>query len=92
MDALVRLEEAGALDPDDREVLADAYRFCERARNRWFLVKGAPGDSLPARSEQMAVLARSLGMTATDLRENYRRVTRRSRNVVERVFYGKTDA
>ena len=91
MDALVRLEEAGALDPDDREVLADAYRFCERARNRWFLVKGAPGDSLPTKPEQMAALARSLGMTATDLRENYRRVTRRSRNVVERVFYGKAD-
>jgi [glutamine synthetase] adenylyltransferase / [glutamine synthetase]-adenylyl-L-tyrosine phosphorylase len=91
MEALVRLEEAGALDPDDREVLADAYRFCERARNRWFLVKGAPGDSLPTKPEQMAALARSLGMTATDLRENYRRVTRRSRNVVERLFYGKLD-
>ncbi len=92
MDALVRLEEAGALDPDDREILADAYRFCERARNRWFLVKGAPGDSLPTKAEQMAALARSLGMTAADLRENYRRVTRRSRNVVERVFYGKVDS
>ncbi|MEA2901880.1 MAG: [glutamine synthetase] adenylyltransferase / [glutamine synthetase]-adenylyl-L-tyrosine [Actinomycetota bacterium] len=91
MDALVRLEQAGVLDPDDREVLADAYRFCERARNRWFLVKGAPGDSLPTKPEQMSALARSLGMTATDLRENYRRVTRRSRNVVERVFYGKVD-
>ena len=91
MDALARLEQAGALDPEDREVLADAYRFCERARNRWFLVKGAPGDSLPTKPEQMAALARSLGMTATELRENYRRVTRRSRNVVERVFYGKVD-
>jgi hypothetical protein len=39
----------------------------------------------------MAALARSLGMTPTDLRESYRRVTRRSRNVVERVFYGKVD-
>ncbi|MEA2933019.1 MAG: [glutamine synthetase] adenylyltransferase / [glutamine synthetase]-adenylyl-L-tyrosine [Actinomycetota bacterium] len=91
MDALGRLEQAGVLDPDDREVLADAYRFCERTRNRWFLVKGAPGDSLPTRPEQMAALARSLGMTPTDLREGYRRVTRRSRNVVERVFYGKVD-
>ncbi|MEA2971755.1 MAG: [glutamine synthetase] adenylyltransferase / [glutamine synthetase]-adenylyl-L-tyrosine [Actinomycetota bacterium] len=91
MDALVRLEQAGVLDPDDREVLADAYRFCERARNRWFLVKGAPSDSLPTKPEQMSALARSLGMTATDLRENYRRVTRRSRNVVERVFYGKVE-
>ncbi len=91
MDALARLEQADVLDPADREVLADAYRFCERARNRWFLVKGAPGDSLPTRPEQMAALARSLGMTSTELREGYRRVTRRSRKVVERVFYGKVD-
>ncbi len=92
MEALVALEQAGVLEADDREVLADAYRFCERTRNRWFLVKGAPGDSLPSRPEQMAALARSLGTTATDLREGYRRVTRRSRRVVERVFYGKLDA
>jgi len=92
IDALGRLEAAGALAPDDRAVLADAYRFCERTRNRWFLVKGAPGDSLPTRTEQMAALARSLGMTTTDLRETYRRVTRRSRNVMERVFYGKVDS
>jgi len=39
----------------------------------------------------MAALARSLGMTTTDLRETYRRVTRRSRNVMERLFYGKSD-
>ena len=90
MEALQRLEEAGALAPDDRAVLAEAYRFCERTRNRWFLVKGAPGDSLPTRPEQLAPLARSLGASPGELREQYRRATRRSRNVVERVFYGKT--
>ena len=71
-------------------ILAEAYRFCERTRNRWFLVKGAPGDSLPTRPEQLAPLARSLGASPAELREQYRRATRRARNVVERVFYGKT--
>jgi glutamate-ammonia-ligase adenylyltransferase len=89
MEALEKLEEAGALDPEDRAVLAEAYRFCERTRNRWFLVKGAPGDSLPTRPEQLAPLARSLGASPAELREQYRRATRRARNVVERVFYGK---
>ena len=87
--ALAGLEAAGALSAEDRAVLADAYRFCERTRNRWFLVKGAPGDALPGRPEELARLARSLGTGPHDLREQYRRVTRRSRGVVERVFYGK---
>jgi len=89
MAALDGLEEAGALSSEDRAALADAYRFCERTRNRWFLIKGSSGDALPSRPEQLARLARSLGAGPQDLREEYRRVTRRCRAVVERVFYGK---
>ncbi|MGQ0520076.1 MAG: bifunctional [glutamine synthetase] adenylyltransferase/[glutamine synthetase]-adenylyl-L-tyrosine phosphorylase [Actinomycetota bacterium] len=88
MDALRRLAEAGAVDAADSAVLAEAYAFCERVRNRWFLVKGAPGDALPTQADQLGRLARSLGCTATELREEYRRVTRRARAVVERLFYG----
>ncbi len=90
MPALVALEAAGALSPEDRAVLAEAYRFCERTRNRLFLVRGAPGDALPSRPEQLTRLARSLGTGPHDLREQYRRTTRRCRAVVERLFYGKS--
>jgi glutamate-ammonia-ligase adenylyltransferase len=86
--ALEALRGAGALDDADASVLAEAYRFCEQARNRWFLVKGGPGDSLPAAPEQLARLARSLGTDGSNLREEYRRVTRRARAVFERLFYG----
>ncbi|HEX3622858.1 MAG TPA: bifunctional [glutamine synthetase] adenylyltransferase/[glutamine synthetase]-adenylyl-L-tyrosine phosphorylase [Acidimicrobiales bacterium] len=89
MAALAALERAGALSGDDHVVLAEAYRFCERARNRLFLVRGSPGDALPSRPEQLARLARSLGTDPQELREQYRRTTRRSRAVVERLFYGK---
>jgi glutamate-ammonia-ligase adenylyltransferase len=89
MAALDALATAGALDPDDRATLAAAYRFCERTRNRWYLVKGSPGDALPTQGDQLARLARSLGTTGGELREQYRRVTRRARQVVERLFYGK---
>ena len=92
MAALDALVVAGALARDDRDVLADAYRFCERTRNRWFLVKGAPGDALPSQPEQLGRLGRSLETTPAELREHYRRVTRRARDVVERVFYRKPDA
>ena len=88
MAALAALVAAGALEEEDRAVLADAYRFCERTRNRWYLIKGSPGDSLP-QGEQLTRLARSLDTTPGDLREQYRRVTRRARQVVERLFYGR---
>ena len=76
------------LDTEGRE---SSYAFCEHARNHWFLVKGSRGDSLPTEGDQLARLARSLGTTAADLREDYRRVTRRARAVMERLFYGKED-
>jgi glutamate-ammonia-ligase adenylyltransferase len=90
MAALAALEAAGVLAPEDRAVLAEAYRFCERTRNRLFLVRGSPGDALPSRPEQLTRLARSLGTGPHELREQYRRSTRRCRAVVERLFYGKT--
>jgi glutamate-ammonia-ligase adenylyltransferase len=88
--ALAALEEAGVLDPDDAEVLRDSYRYCERTRNRWYLVSARPGDALPTALDDLLHLARSLGTTPSELRETYRRVTRRARKVVERVFYEVT--
>ncbi|MBV9252671.1 MAG: bifunctional glutamine-synthetase adenylyltransferase/deadenyltransferase, partial [Actinobacteria bacterium] len=89
MAALVALRDAGYLEPTDADALAEAYRFCERTRNRLFLVRGAAGDALPTQPDQLAKLGRSLDMSGADLREHYRRVTRRSRAVMERVFYGR---
>lgn len=90
MNALAALEDAGVVEEEHAAVLAEAYRFCERTRNRWFLVKGGPGDSLPSQADQLAKLARSLGTTASALRHDYRRVTRRARTVVEDLFYRRT--
>lgn len=86
--ALRALVEAGHLPVEEAEVLEEAYRFCERARNRTYLVVGA-GDSLPTRPELIARVARSLDRTVPELREDYRRVTRRARRVVERRFYDR---
>ncbi|HEX2850453.1 MAG TPA: bifunctional [glutamine synthetase] adenylyltransferase/[glutamine synthetase]-adenylyl-L-tyrosine phosphorylase [Acidimicrobiales bacterium] len=90
--AITALHEAAILTTDDAQVLRESYRFCERTRNRWFLVKGSPGDSLPQQATQLARLARSLDVRPSDLREQYRRVTRRARAVVERLFYGHDPA
>ena len=87
--AISGLVDAGVLDSADGRALLQAYRFCERTRNRLFLVRSAPADALPAQVDQLRWLARSLETTPTELRDSYRRVTRRARDVVERVFYGR---
>jgi glutamate-ammonia-ligase adenylyltransferase len=88
MEALAALERISAVSAEDASILREAYRFCERTRNRWYLVKGAAGDALPTEPLQLAKLARSLDTTGAELRESYRRVTRRARQAVERLFYG----
>jgi glutamate-ammonia-ligase adenylyltransferase len=89
MEALRALEAASVLDPADGATLAAAYRFCERTRNRLWLVRGGPSDALPTDAGTLAQLARSLDTRPNELRDAYRRVTRRARAVVERLFYGR---
>jgi glutamate-ammonia-ligase adenylyltransferase len=92
VDGLARMASRGHLDQADAEILALAYRFCERARNLRYLLAGAPGDALPTDGAEAQRLARLMGYThqpVTALRDDYRRLTRRARAVVERVFYGQ---
>ncbi|MDQ6839274.1 MAG: bifunctional [glutamine synthetase] adenylyltransferase/[glutamine synthetase]-adenylyl-L-tyrosine phosphorylase [Actinomycetota bacterium] len=89
LEALDALVDAGALIGDDARTLATCYRFCEQTRNRLFLVRGSAGDALPSTGHHLSTLARSLDATPSDLRQEYRRLTRRARRVVERLFYGQ---
>jgi glutamate-ammonia-ligase adenylyltransferase len=92
MAALGLLERDGVMAAGDVEVLRAAYRFCEQTRNRWWLVGSDPAgaDALPQRRGDLARLARSLDTTPAELRADYRRVTRRARRVVERLFYANS--
>ena len=90
MGALDALAAAGVVTAADADVLRRAYRFCELTRNRLCLVAGAPLDALPPQGSQLLLgLARSLETTPSRLREDYRRVTRRARRVVDRLFYDR---
>jgi len=95
--ALEVLGDVELLAPADLAALRDSFRFCEQTRNRWHLVGAlpggaSPGDALPTEPDQLSHLARSLGTTPSRLRDDYRRVTRRARRVVERTFYGIAEA
>jgi glutamate-ammonia-ligase adenylyltransferase len=90
IDALERLRAHALLDADDADVLEEAYRFCERARNAQYLQTAKPSDALPtdrAALERLALLLGYVHRPHSALRDDYRRVTRRARRVVERVFY-----
>jgi len=90
--ALHQLRAVGLLDAGDADALEEAYRFCERARNARYLLTGRPGDALPTDGREATRLGRLLGygpQPQAELRDDYRRVTRRARKVVERVFYGR---
>ena len=90
LQALASLHHARLLEGEDAAALDEAYRFCAAVRNRLFLRAGRTRDSLPTDPVEATAVARSLGYDLaprTALREEYRRVTRRARRVVERVFY-----
>lgn len=86
--ALRALHGAGILDGAEHACLEEAYRLCEQVRNRWALMGGSPPDALPAQADRLARLARSLGVGPSELRGDYKRVTRRARRVMEKRFYG----
>jgi [glutamine synthetase] adenylyltransferase / [glutamine synthetase]-adenylyl-L-tyrosine phosphorylase len=92
--ALDLLVAIGAISAEDAEPLRESFVLCEQARNYRYLLTGSPSDALPVDGEEAEKLARMLGYThrpQQSLRDDYRRVTRRARAIVERIFYARTD-
>jgi glutamate-ammonia-ligase adenylyltransferase len=88
LDALDLLASEGLIQSHEQHALSESYLFCTRVRLRLHLQMGRAVDSLPTGPEELRSLAASLGFDrASELREEYRRVTRRSRQVFEARFY-----
>jgi glutamate-ammonia-ligase adenylyltransferase len=91
LEALHAAVDAGLIERADAEVLEQAWRLTSKVRDVLVLVRGKPAVSLPSSGKELAGVARALGYPAGgqgDFLDSYRRVTRRARLVVERVFYG----
>ena len=90
--AIAIAADVALLDLDHGRWLIEAYRFLNRVRNRLYLIRGRSTDALPTDPEELELLARALGYAAPGARnaflEDYRRTTRRARQVCEDVFYG----
>ncbi|MCL6538379.1 MAG: bifunctional [glutamine synthetase] adenylyltransferase/[glutamine synthetase]-adenylyl-L-tyrosine phosphorylase [Acidothermus sp.] len=88
--ALHAAAQAQVIDPADASTLADAWQLVTKVRNALVLVRGRPTDTIPTVLRDLVGVARLVGYAASqpgDFLDLYRRVTRRARAVVERVFY-----
>jgi glutamate-ammonia-ligase adenylyltransferase len=91
IEALRAARDAGVIDAMDAGHLEAAWTLASRVRNQIMLMRGRGSDSLPGDNRELASLAELLGYGAGEsshLLADYRRVTRRARKVVERVFWG----
>jgi [glutamine synthetase] adenylyltransferase / [glutamine synthetase]-adenylyl-L-tyrosine phosphorylase len=90
--AMTAAVQAGLLASDDAAALMAAWDLAARIRNAIVLVRGRPGDTLPARHGELTAVARLLGYPPGDaaqaLEQDYRRAARRARAVMEPLFYG----
>ncbi|WP_405180330.1 bifunctional [glutamine synthetase] adenylyltransferase/[glutamine synthetase]-adenylyl-L-tyrosine phosphorylase [Nocardia sp. NBC_01377] len=91
LESLDVIEQTKLLDASDVALLRDAWLTATKARNALVLVRGKPADQLPAPGRLLSAVARVAGWPNDDGSEfldNYMRVTRRGKRVVERVFGG----
>ncbi|MFF2935829.1 bifunctional [glutamine synthetase] adenylyltransferase/[glutamine synthetase]-adenylyl-L-tyrosine phosphorylase [Streptomyces mirabilis] len=82
---------AGLVSGEDAAILDEAWVLATRVRNAVMLVRGRAGDTFPSDGRELAAVGRYLGYGpghVGDMLEDYRRITRRARAVVEVLFYG----
>jgi glutamate-ammonia-ligase adenylyltransferase len=92
MEALEALAEARLVEDSVALVLGEAYVFLNEIKNALELERRVPAEALPPTPEGQAALARRLGYEEYPRQrfiEDYRRITRRARGAMERVFYGE---
>ncbi|WP_432097340.1 bifunctional [glutamine synthetase] adenylyltransferase/[glutamine synthetase]-adenylyl-L-tyrosine phosphorylase [Streptomyces sp. bgisy100] len=90
-EALHAAHAAGLIATENAEILDEAWVLAARVRNAVMLVRGRPGDTFPTDGRELAAVGRYLGYEpghVGEMLDDYRRITRRARGVVEELFYG----
>jgi glutamate-ammonia-ligase adenylyltransferase len=89
LEALDALRDAGLLSADGAEALVAGWTTATRVRGVATLVRGKPTDQLPRSGRELAAIASVLGYPEDDpgaCIDDYRRVTRHARAVVDEAF------
>ncbi len=89
LQSLDAIGAAELMSETDVELLREAWILATKARNALVLVRGKPTDQLPRPGHVLSAVAKVAGWENADAGEfldNYLRVTRRAKAVVERTF------
>ena len=92
--ALYAARDLNLLSVSDASAVIDAWLLSTKVRNAMMLVKGKASDSVPTDLTDLARVAYQLGYGlrgGQKLLDEYRRTTRRARQVVMREFYGESE-
>ncbi|MFF3684289.1 bifunctional [glutamine synthetase] adenylyltransferase/[glutamine synthetase]-adenylyl-L-tyrosine phosphorylase [Streptomyces sp. NPDC002187] len=90
-EALAAAHAAGLMDTEHAQILDEAWVLATRVRNAVMLVRGRAGDTFPSDGRELGAVGRYLGYGpghVGDMLDDYRRITRRARAVMEELFYG----
>ncbi|KPI02137.1 UTP-GlnB uridylyltransferase, GlnD / adenyl transferase, GlnE [Actinobacteria bacterium OV450] len=90
-EALAAALPAGLIPTEEAQILDEAWVLATRVRNAVMLVRGRAGDTFPSEARELGAVGRYLGYaegTVGELLDDYRRITRRARAVVDDLFYG----
>ncbi len=89
--ALAAAHAAGLIPTEEAQILDEAWVLATRVRNAVMLVRGRAGDTFPSEARELGAVGRYLGYaegTVGEMLDDYRRITRRARAVVDELFYG----
>jgi len=92
LEALTECVRAGVLAERDADTLRQAWLMATAVRDALMLLRARPGDSLPSDVNELAAVAAVMGRrgsAVSQFRDDYLRITRRCRSVMERIFYGE---
>jgi glutamate-ammonia-ligase adenylyltransferase len=95
LEALEALARARRVEDSVALALGEAYVFLNEVKNALELDRRIPAEAMPPSPEGQLALARRLGYEEASRRrfmEDYRRITRRARRAMERVFYEEDTA
>ncbi|WP_372347278.1 bifunctional [glutamine synthetase] adenylyltransferase/[glutamine synthetase]-adenylyl-L-tyrosine phosphorylase [Streptomyces sp. KL116D] len=90
-EALAAACAAELIPVEDAAILDEAWVLATRVRNAVMLVRGRAGDTFPSDGRELGAVGRYLGYGpghVGDMLDDYRRITRRARAVMEERFYG----
>ena len=82
--------DLGLIAAEDRDVLVEAWCLATRMRNAVYLATGRPSDQVPTDFTVLSSVAFLFGYPPAErsqLTQDYLRITRLARSVVERIFY-----